>query len=196
MQDYQRFSFPGGITAEARRCWIPVGSSTCTWYYVREIYRLAYVKVVDLWNTTSVLAFTQDSGTVSLKVDRPIGIAAVYTYERTEARLPPPPPPPRGGTPGCLEGVNICPTHGYGTAIQKTSPSAEAGPAGSCDGQVTVTFRCNSPNCNVWIAPGPGTYTANQLQTCPTVNGVVTCNVPAGTTLIAGQLTIQQGEVQ
>jgi hypothetical protein len=195
--DAQVATFPRTVVL-SRDYYSCYGSScSLTGYYVRHYFDLAYIKVVDLWNTTNVLAYVdgRDSNTVALRVDRPIGIAAVYVYSRTEARLPPPPPPPIRGRPGCIERVNICPTYGYGTAITRTSPSKEFGPldSGICDGVVTVTFKCTDPSdetCNVWIAPSPGTYSNkdSRVRPCPKApDGTITCTVPEGTTLIAGQ---------
>jgi hypothetical protein len=197
VRDAQVATFPR--TLVAKRDYIGCYSTRCvlSGYYVRNYFDLAYIKVVDLWNTTNVLAYVdgRNSNTVALRVDRPIGIAAVYVYSGTEARLPPPPPPPIRGRPGCIERVNICPTYGYGTDIIQTSPSKEVGPldSGICDGTVTVTFKCTDPSdetCNVWVAPSPGTYsdTDPRVSPCPKApDGTITCTVPEGTTLIAGQ---------
>jgi hypothetical protein len=194
--DAQVATFPG--TLVAMRDFYECSGTGCrlTGYYVRNYFDLAYIAVVNLWNTTDVLAYVdgRNSNTVALRVDRPIGIAAVYVYSRTEARLPPP-PPKLDIVPGCIERANICPTYGYGTAIIQTSPSKEAGPldSGICDGMVTVTFKCTNPSdetCNVWIAPNPGTYSNKDpsVRPCPKApDGTITCTVPEGTTLIAGQ---------
>jgi hypothetical protein len=196
VRDAQVATFPR--TLVAKRDYIFCYSTHCvlSGYYVRNYFDLAYIKVVDLWNTTNVLAYVdgRNSNTVALRVDRPIGIAAVYVYSGTEARLPPP-PPRLNIVPGCIERANICPTYGYGTAIIQTSPSKEVGPldSGICDGTVTVTFKCTDPNdktCNVWVAPSPGTYsdTDPRVSPCPKApDGTITCTVPEGTTLIAGQ---------
>lgn len=185
-RDMQRIAFPGTIYADIRRCQNERSNPCSGWYYVRDYYGLAYVKVVDLWNTTNVLAFKTGGGDFVVKVDRPIGIAAVYTYAGTEGRLPPPPPPPLKGEEGCIEGVNICGSFDS-SLVPRTSSTKETHPLGQCDGQVTVTFENRGDsNCGVWIAPGPGTYTDKQLQRCPENNGRITCTVPAGSTLIHG----------
>jgi hypothetical protein len=158
------------------------------YYFEKHYFDLAYIKVVDLWNTTNVLAYVdgRNSNTVALRVDRPIGIAAVYVYSRTEARLPPPPPPPIHPPEGCVEGANICGSFDS-NLVPRTSSTKEAHPTGQCDGQVTVTFENHGgSDCGVWVAPGPGTYTGDQLQRCPENNGQITCTVPAGSTLIHG----------
>jgi hypothetical protein len=194
--DAQVATFPGTLVAKRDYYYCYGTSCRFTEYYVRNYFNLAYIAVVDLWNTTNILAYVdgRNSNTVALRVDRPIGIAAVYVYSGTEAR-PPPPPPKLDIVPGCIERANICPTYGYGTAIIKTSPSKEAGPldSGICDGTVTVTFKCTDPSdetCNVWVAPSPGTYSNKdpRVRPCPKApDGTITCTVPNGTTLIAGQ---------
>jgi hypothetical protein len=160
-----------------------------TGYYVRNYFDLAYIKVVDLWNTTNVLAYVdgRNSNAVALRVDRPIGIAAVYVYSRTEARLPPPPPPPPGRENYCIDKTEVCSSFDAGT-IRRTSDTWHAAPEGQCTGQVTVTFvrEGGDSNCGAWVAPGPGTYTSDQLQRCPENNGQITCTVPAGSTIIHG----------
>jgi hypothetical protein len=159
------------------------------YYFEKHYFDLAYIKVVDLWNTTNVLAYVdgRNSNTVALRVDRPIGIAAVYVYSRTEARLPPPPPPPPGRQNYCIDKTEVCPSFDAGK-IRRTSDTWDAAPEGQCDGQVTVTFvrEGGDSNCGAWVAPGPGTYNVNELQRCPENNGQITCTVPAGSTIIHG----------
>jgi len=187
-RDMQRITFPGGIYAEVRRCQDERDPNNCPdWWYVRDFYKLAYIKVVDLWNTTNVLAFKTDANVFVLKVDRPIGIAAVYTYDRSEEKLPPPPSPPIWGKPGCLEKVNICSSFDS-EKVERTSTTWETHRLGECDGQVTVTFekRTGGSNCGAWVAPAPGAYTTNQLQQCPQSGTTVTCTAPPGSTIIKG----------
>ncbi len=188
-RDMQRIKFPGTIYAEVKRCQNERDPNNCPgWYYVRDYYGLAYVKVVDLWNTTNVLAFKTGGGDFVVKVDRPIGIAAVYTYSRTDERLPPPPPPPIRGEPGCLEAVNICTSFDWDKVV-RTSSTKEAHTlsSGQCDGQVTVSFENRGgSNCGAWVAPSPGAYSVSQLQRCPENNGQITCTAPSGSTIIQG----------
>ena len=186
-RDMQRIAFPGTIYADIRRCQDERSNPCSGWYYVRDYYGLAYVKVVDLWNTTNVLAFKTGGGDFVVKVDRPIGIAAVYTYNRSEERLPPPPPPPRRGEPGCIEGVNICSSFDS-EKVERTSSTKESHRLEECDGRVTVTFekRTDDENCGAWIAPQPGAYSESQLQRCPENNGRITCTAPEGSTIIKG----------
>jgi hypothetical protein len=126
-RDMQRIAFPGTIWAEIRRCQDERRDPCPGWYYVRDYYGLAYVKVVDLWNTTNVLAFKTGGGDFVVRVDRPIGIAAVYTYGSTEQRLPPPPPPPRGRENYCIDKTETCPSFDAGK-VRLTSDIWDAAP--------------------------------------------------------------------
>jgi hypothetical protein len=147
------------------------------------------VKVVDLWNTTNVLAFKTGGGDFVVKVDRPIGIAAVYTYSRSEERLPPPPRPPTWGGNYCIDSVTTCESFDA-DKITRTSPTSDTAPEGECDGQVTVKFvkETNNPNCGAWVAPAPGAYGESELRPyrCPENNGQITCTAPSGSTIIYG----------
>jgi hypothetical protein len=189
VRDAQVATFPRTVVL-SRDYYSCYGSScSLTGYYVRHYFDLAYIKVVDLWNTTNVLAYVdgRNSNAVALRVDRPIGIAAVYVYSRTEARLPPPPPPPPGRENYCIDKIEVCPSFDAGK-IRRVSDTWDTAPEGQCDGQVTVKFvrEGGDSNCGAWVAPGPGTYNANQLQHCPENNGQITCTVPAGSTIIHG----------
>jgi hypothetical protein len=188
-RDMQRIQFPGTIYAEIRRCQDERSNSCPGWYYVRDYYRLAYVKVVDLWNTTNVLAFKTGGGDFVVRVDRPIGIAAVYTYDRTDQRLPPPPPPPRELENHCIDSVATCESFDANQVI-RTSDISDAAPEGQCDGQVTVTFvkGTDDPYCGAWVAPAPGAYSESELRPyrCPENNRQITCTAPAGSTIIHG----------
>jgi hypothetical protein len=187
-RDMQRITFPGGIYAEVRRCQDDRDPNNCPgWWYVRDLYKLAYIKVVDLWNTTNVLAFKTGANDFVVKVDRPIGIAAVYTYDRSEERLPPPPSPPSWGENRCIDKVETCPSFDAGK-IRLTSDTWEGAPEGQCDGEVTVTFvrEGGGSNCGAWVASSPGAYSQSQLQRCPENNGQITCTAPAGSTIIHG----------
>jgi hypothetical protein len=85
LRDKQYATFPGMIVIKTELSY--QGNR-----YVYEIkYRLAYVKVVDMWNTTNVITYVKDSGTVNVTADRPLGIAAVYVFD-SEYFTPPPPP--------------------------------------------------------------------------------------------------------
>jgi hypothetical protein len=187
-RDMQRIAFPGTIYADIRRCQNERSNPCTGWYYVRDYYGLAYVKVVDLWNTTNVLAFKTGGGDFVVKVDRPIGIAAVYTYDRSEERLPPP-PPPRGYENYCIDSVATCESFDA-DKVTRTSPRSDTAPEGECDGRVTVTFvkETDDPNCGAWVVPAPGAYGESQLRSyrCPENNGQITCTAPSGSTIIEG----------
>jgi hypothetical protein len=189
VRDAQVATFPG--TLVAKRDYVGCDSTRCvlSGYYVRNYFDLAYIKVVDLWNTTNILAYVdgRNSNTVALRVDRPIGIAAVYVYSGTEARLPPPPPPPPGRENYCIDKTETCESFNA-DKIRRTSDIWDGALEGQCDGQVTVTFvkETDDPNCGAWVAPAPASYTTNQLQRCPENNGQITCTAPAGSTIIHG----------
>jgi hypothetical protein len=189
--DAQVATFPRTVVL-SRDYYSCYGSScSLTGYYVRHYFDLAYIKVVDLWNTTNVLAYVdgRNSNTVALRVDRPIGIAAVYVYSRTTARLPPPPPPPPGRENYCIDKTEVCSSFDAGT-IRRTSDTWDTAPEGQCDGMVTVTFvkETNDPDCGAWVAPAPGAYSESDLRPyrCPENNGQITCTAPAGSTIIHG----------
>ena len=186
-RDMQPVTFPGLMKADFRFY------RDDRWWHVREEYQLAYIKAVNLWNTTEVLAFLDTSqgegGTIELKVDRPVGLAAVYIFDRVVEHLPPPPPPPRFSE-HCVEWVDICPTYGYGTRMGMVTPWMKTVPCDQRTGRMTVQFQCppGNNNCGAWIAPGAGTYTEDEVQACPKdpSTGIVTCDVPSGSTIIAG----------
>jgi hypothetical protein len=50
------------------------------------------VKVVNYWNTTEMLAYTDGSSALYVKADRPLGIAAVYVFNSASETRPPPHP--------------------------------------------------------------------------------------------------------
>jgi hypothetical protein len=181
IRDMQYAVFPGTIVAKTE-VQLPHGTA-----YYKNYYNLAYIKVVDLWNTTNVLAFKTGANDFVLKVDRPIGIAAVYTYDRSVEKLPPPPPPPVRGENHCIDKITTCPSFDA-SKIRRTSDTWDSAPAGQCDGQVTVTFvrEGGDSNCGAWIAPTPGTYSPSGLQQCPENNGQITCTASAGSTIIHG----------
>ncbi len=167
--------------------------------YNIDVYRLVYIKAVDLWNTSNVLALFDVGGSgsgnavFSIVVDRPTGIAAVYVYSHTIIWRPPP-PPPRSESEGetkCFYGVNICDSFD-GDKI--TLISGGAGLLGPCNmtetPTFTLTFRSSATGeyCGVFALPGPGTYSRADLERyrCPQSGDTITCTVPAGTTLIRG----------
>jgi hypothetical protein len=177
LKDRQYATFPDMIRSYAK--WSP---SYNVWYYVRHNYRLAYIKAVSLFNTTEVLAYVRgnETSTIHIRADRPIGLAAVYAYDSTDIYIPPPPPPPSPGE--CYENevVYTCKTgpevSGTITGTHRTVPCGQGGQP------MEVNINCG-PGCRVWVAPnGPGNYKTSQLQECP--NGH--CTVQPGSTIIYG----------
>lgn len=153
--------------------------------YIRDIHKLAYVAVVDLWNTTNVIAYSTGDP-IRVYGDRPLGVVAVYTYDRTVEHVPRPPPPPEP-TP-CLQG--------YGVAVCFSDDAIEAGggsyygastsvPCGSPPPSLSPTINLPNSGCDAYIAPGPGTYDPDQLPKCSKQGAQATCSdVPYGTTVV------------
>jgi hypothetical protein len=154
-----------------------------------------------MWNTTNTLAYLTPKNTgdvtIRVKADRPLGIAAMYIYDSTEATPPPPPPPNLSddGTPPpekCqgFVGVPVCTSHDVQGRITptKTSERLEV----SCtegvprNYRMDATFTTSNPAaCDAFIAPGPGTYTTDQVQSCDKEGNNIICrNVPRGRTII------------
>jgi len=154
-------------------------------YYIFDYYRLAYIKAVDMWNTSNVLAFknTGEGRVLNVKIDRPTGLAAVYVYDRTVVSLPPPPNPPEPAK-ACINTVNICKSNDVGTQVVHES----GGGLWQCadnPGGTNVVFRTSNPNdCDAFIAPGAGTYSENQLPACPKNGNTITCTANPGQTII------------
>jgi hypothetical protein len=177
LRDRQYATFPNMIHSYAK--WSP---SYGVWYYVRHNYRLAYIKAVSLFNTTEVLAYVRgnETSTIHIQADRPIGLAAVYIYDSTDARLP---PPPGGGGGECYEidVVYTC-TTGPDVVANRITGTSRVAPCGQGEQPMEVTIDCGR-DCRVWVAPrGPGNYRTSELQLCP--NGH--CTVPPGSTIIYG----------
>ena len=177
LMDRQYATFPARVSSFVR--WSPRSGA---WAYVAHHYKLAYIKAVSLFNTTEVLAYVMgnETSTIHITADRPIGLAAVYAYDSTDIYIPPPPPPPSSGE--CYENevVYVCTTgpevSGTITGTSRTVPCGQGGQP------MEVTVNCGE-GCRVWVAPnGAGTYRTSQLQECP--NG--RCAVPPGSTLIYG----------
>jgi hypothetical protein len=152
-----------------------------------HFYRLAYIKAVNLWNTTEVVAYVKGSetDTIRFKADRPIGLVAVYTYYSSATYIPPPPPPPKPGPCIVYDYVDTCPTGpGLSASFSGTHRIGRCEHVGS--GPMTVTVTC--PNCEgVWVAPAAGSYDENQVTPCQQNGSSFTCsNVPPGSTIIYG----------
>jgi hypothetical protein len=155
-----------------------------------HFYRLAYIKAVNLWNTTEVVAYVKGSetNTIRFKADRPIGLVAVYTYYSSATYIPPPPPPPKPGPCIVYDYVDTCPTGpGLSASFSGTHRIGRCEHVGS--GPMTVTVTC--PDCSgVWVAPAAGEYNENQVTPCEKTGNSFTCNnVPPGSTIIYGNPT-------
>jgi len=177
LMDRQYATFPERISSFVR--WSPYYGA---WAYVAHHYKLAYIKAVSLFNTTEVLAYVRgnETSTIHIRADRPIGLAAVYAYDSTDIYIPP--PPPRGGG-ECyeFEAVYTC-TTGPDVLITEFKGESRVVQCGQGGGPMEVTIKCEG-GCRVWVAPrGPGNYRTSELQECP--NGQ--CTVPPGSTLIVG----------
>jgi hypothetical protein len=100
VRDNQVFTFPNKIYAVTDMYFSSYWNEA--WYYYKIAYKLAYVKVVNYWNTTETLAYTDGPSTLYVRADRPLGIAAVYVFDGVSETIPPPPPPPPPAGP-CTE---------------------------------------------------------------------------------------------
>jgi hypothetical protein len=177
LKDRQHATFPGMIHSYVK--WSP---SYNVWAYVRHNYKLAYIKAVSLFNTTEVLAYVRgnETSTIHIQADRPIGLAAVYAYDSTDIYIP---PPPGGGGGECYEidVVYTC-TTGPDVVANRITGTHRVAPCGQGEQPMEVTIDCGR-DCRVWVAPrGPGNYRTSELQLCP--NGH--CTVPPGSTIIYG----------
>ncbi|MEM2746935.1 MAG: hypothetical protein QXK69_10555 [Candidatus Caldarchaeum sp.] len=136
-----------------------------------------------MWNTSNVLAFSGGGNVLRVKIDRPVGLAAVYVYDRTVAHLPPPPSPPPPAT-ACINTVNICESGDVGTQVRYESGGGHFQCADD-PGGTQVVFRTSNPNdCDAFIAPAAGTYSENQLPACPKNGNTITCTASPGQTII------------
>jgi hypothetical protein len=171
-------------------------------YHLKYIiyYRLVYIKVVDMWNVTNILAYhtpeNPEDTTIRVKADGPLGIAAIYVYDSSDVTPLPPPPRPRGiGRPppeDCIAyvGVNVCISEDVGDKMTptKTSETLDV----KCKDGVPKNYRMDAEfttsdpdNCDAFMAPSPGTYTTNEVQPCDKEGNKITCkNVPPGKTII------------
>jgi hypothetical protein len=184
IRDNQYATFPPYVQQWVR--WPTAGGTAVS----KHIYRLAYIKAVNLWNTTEVVAYVKGSetNTIRFKADRPIGLAAVYAYHSSYTYIPPPPPPPEPGPCYRYDVVYTCPTGpGLRASFSGTYRIGRCEHVGS--GPMTVTVNC--PNCSgVWVAPAPGEYGEDQVTSCQKNGSTFTCNnVPPGSTIIYGNPT-------
>jgi hypothetical protein len=207
LRDNQHATFPYRL--EAKTCGV-LNRRECDPYYgcrmepysVNYIiyYRLAYIKVVDMWNVTKILAYhtPENPGdtTIRVKADGPLGIAAIYVYDSTDVtQLPPPPSPPEVGRPppeNCKAwvGVNVCKSEDVGDKMTPTKTSetidVKCKDGVSENHRMNATFTTSDPEkCDAFMAPSAGVYSTNEVQPCDKVGNQITCgNVPPGKTII------------
>jgi hypothetical protein len=147
------------------------------WYYYRIAYKLAYVKVVNYWNTTEILAYTDGSSTLYVKADRPLGIAAVYVFDGVSETRPPPPPPP----PPCTEirANPVCRSPDAEGKVTTTSPLYYEVPCGTpSDGSRTITGYTTDPTkCDGFISTSYGRVTTDQVTPCPKNGREISCTL-------------------
>jgi hypothetical protein len=183
IRDNQYATFPGGISVTST-----MGGDYGTYTY-RVDYKLAYIKVVDLWNTTNVIAYVRGNSTVQVKADRPLGIAAVYVYSGTTVTAPPAPPNPGGGGPGKdVYGPAVCFDKSALNKGVKFIAEHKSVPEGSPppDSYKVTFYMPPGSDCQGYVVPGSGTYDANQLTPCSRDGDTVTCTVPHGQIATAG----------
>jgi hypothetical protein len=183
IRDNQYATFPGGISVTSTMN----GHFGVFTYSVH--YRLSYIKVVDMWNTTNVIAYVTGNSTVQVRADRPLGIAAVYVYSGTTVSAPPAPPGGGGGG----RGKDV-----YGPALCLDKSAKNKGvryilelkevPEGSPppDSYKVTFYMPPGSNCQGYVVPGSGTYDVNQLPPCARDGDTVTCTVPHGQIATAG----------
>jgi hypothetical protein len=183
IRDNQYATFPGGLSVTST-----MRGDYGTYTY-RVNYKLSYIKVVDMWNTTNVIAYVTGNSTVQVRADRPLGIAAVYVYSHTTVEAPPPPPMPGGGGRG---------KYVYGPAICLDKSAENKGiryilelkevPEGSPppDSYEVTFYMPPGSNCQGYVVPSGGTYDPNELTPCPKDGDTAKCTVPHGWIATAG----------
>jgi hypothetical protein len=175
VKDNQLFTFPGRIYAVTDMYFENDWSRG--WYYYSIAYKLAYVKVVNYWNTTQILAYTDGSSTLYVRADRPLGIAAVYVFDGVSETRPPPPPPP----PPCTEirANPVCRSPDAEGKVTTTVPLFYEVPCGTpSDGSRTITGYTTDPtNCNGYISTSYGTVTTDQVTQCPKNGNQISCTL-------------------
>jgi hypothetical protein len=187
VRDNQVFTFPGRIYAVSDVYY--ESSWNSGWYYYKIAYKLAYIKVVNYWNTTETLAYTDGSSTLYVRADRPLGIAAVYVFDDvSETRPPPPPPPPLPGPPGpCFEikPNPYCTSPDAEGQVDVETPRFELVPCGSLgvngeNYRATITATTNNENCNGFITTNPeswGPVPVDQTTPCEKNGNKRTCEL-------------------
>jgi hypothetical protein len=175
VRDNQAFTFPSKIYAVTDTYFSSNWNSG--WYHYRIAYKLAYIKVVNYWNTTETLAYTDVPLTLYVRADRPLGIAAVYVFDGVSETKPPPPPPP----PPCREirANPVCPSPDSAGKVTTTVPLYYEVPCGTpSGGPRTITGTTTDPrNCNGFISTQYGRVTTNDVTQCPKDGNQITCTL-------------------
>jgi hypothetical protein len=168
VRDNQVFTFPGRIYAVT-------DAYVSGWYYYMIAYKLAYVKVVNYWNTTETLAYTDGSSTLYVRADRPLGIAAVYVFDGVSQTIPPPPPSPGP----CIEirANPYCVSDDAEGKVDVQSPPFYQVPCGSPYG-TTITATTNDRKCKGFITNVPsGPVTVGQTTPCNKNGNTLSCEL-------------------
>ena len=174
VEDNQWFTFPGMIYSVTDAYWNGYNSG---WYRYMVAYRLAYTKVVDLWNTTNILAYVEGPQTVYVKADRPLGIAAVYVFDSVSSTVPPPPPPPSHGPCMRVYANPYCISNDAEGKVDVTVPPYYTAPCESEPNNL-ITASTDNPNCQGFLVTGSGAIPKDQATGCPKdENGNITCEM-------------------
>jgi hypothetical protein len=184
VRDNQVFTFPGRIYAVTDVYFSSNWNSG--WYYYKIAYKLAYIKVVNYWNTTETLAYTDGSSTLYVRADRPLGIAAVYVFDSVSQTIPPPPPPPPPARP-CVEiKPNFyCVSPDAKGQVDVETPRFELVPCGSLGAngenyRSTIVATTNNENCNGFITTNPeswGPVPVDQTTPCNKNGNQISCEL-------------------
>ena len=172
VRDNQWFTFPGRIYSVTDAYYDGYGSG---WYRYIIAYKLAYVKVVDLWNTTNTLAYVEGPQTVYVRADRPLGIAAVYVFDSVSSTVPPPPPPPEPCR--TVYANPYCISDDAEGEVDVTVPPYYSAECGSEPNRI-ITARTSNSNCQGFLVTGSGPIPKNQATECHRdENGNITCEM-------------------
>jgi hypothetical protein len=184
VRDNQVFTFPGKIYAVTDVYFSSNWSSG--WYYYKIAYKLAYIKVVNYWNTTETLAYTDGSSTLYVRADRPLGIAAVYVFDDVSQTIPPPPPPPPPPRPCVKIKPNFyCIAPDAKGKVDVETPRFEEVPCGSLDANgenyhSIIVATTDNENCNGFITTYPeswGPVPIDQTTPCDKNGNRITCEL-------------------
>jgi hypothetical protein len=203
LRDNQYATFPYKIRAESVasisrvECGCHVTYTCgCDWvphsFHWINFYRLAYIKVVDLWNVTNILAYlapeNPEDTTIRVKADRPLGIAAIYVYDSTDVtQLPAPYIRPSYTPRKTIYSPAVCfDVDDLDKGITFVKEDKVVGEGEQPPDSLTVTFYLPNSNCEGFVVPsGSGTYDPSQLTPCPKDGNTATCNVPSGSVATA-----------